>query len=331
MAKVVHITQFGEPKSSLAVVDVPNPGAPSCDDVVVDILAFPINPADVLMVEGKYAAAPPLPAPLGAEALGQVVAAGPNAAGFAPGDRVMLLARENWCSRKAVSASTLVKLPPDGDPLQMSMLKVNPATALMMLRDYVTLSPGDWVIQNAANSAVGKLLIGLAKASGLRTVNVVRRESAVASLARYEPDAVLVDGPDLAARVKEVCGEALPKLGIDAVAGDATERLADAMADEGVAVNYGMLSGESCRMRADQLIFRQQKLVGFWLAKTLTTMSRDAAEALYGELAGLVRAGKLSVEVEATYALEDIAAAAAHANQGGRNGKILVTPNGPIA
>ena len=104
--------------------------------------------------------------------------------------------------------------------------------------------------------------------------------------------------------------------------------MADGMADSGIVVNYGVLSGEACSMRADQLIFRQQKLVGFWLGQLLPTMQRERVEALYLELADLVRNGALHVPVEATYPLEDICAAAKHANQGQRGGKILVLPNG---
>ena len=325
---VVHVTQFGPPEQSLTVVEQPDPPAPSGDQVVVDILAFPINPADLLLVEGKYAAKPPLPSPLGAEGIGRVVSIGPDVQGLAPGDRVMLLGRENWCSRKTVSAATLLKLPADGDALQLAMLKVNPATALCMLRDFVPLQPGDWVLQNAANSAVGRLLIGLAKAQGLRTVNIVRRQGAADAIADLEPDAVVLDGPDMVEQIKAACGDALPKLGIDAVAGPMTERMADAMADCGVVVNYGLLSGATCTMRADQLIFRQQKLVGFWLGQSLTTMGREEVEALYFELADLVRHGSLKVPAEATYPIEQIAEAARHANQGERNGKILVLPNG---
>lgn len=326
--RVVHVTQFGPPEESLSVVDLPDPPPPSGGDVVIDVLAFPINPADLLLVEGKYAVKPALPSPLGAEGLGRVVAVGPDVQDLAPGDRVMMLGRDNWCSRKVVAAATLLKLPPGGDPLQLAMLKVNPATALEMLRQYVPLSPGDWVVQNAANSAVGRCLIALAKPMGIKTVNIVRREGAAADIADLKPDAVLVDGPDLPARIREACGGNLPKLGIDAVAGDITERMADGMADGGVVVNYGLLSGDACTMRADQLIFRQQKLAGFWLGQVLTTMKREQVEALYLELADLVRNGVLHVPVEATYPLEDIRAAAKHANQGQRAGKVLVLPNG---
>jgi len=328
--RIVQVTQFGSPEKSLRVVEQPDPPTPQGNEVVVDILAFPINPADLLLVEGKYAAKPELPAPLGAEGLGRVVAVGPEANEFVPGDRVMLLARENWASRKIVKASTLIKLPTAGDPLQLAMLKVNPATAMQMLREFVLLSAGDWVVQNAANSGVGRSLIALSKPAGVKVAGIVRRESAAASLEDLRPDAVLVDGPDLAGRLKDLCGDNLPKLGIDAVAGDMVERMADGMADGGVVVNYGMLSGEACRMRSDQLIFRGQKLMGYWLGQSLTRMKRDEVTALYLELADLVAQGIIRVPVEATYPIEEIAAAAEHAGRGRRDGKILVLPNGPL-
>ena len=326
--RVVHITRYGAPEECLSLTELDDPPSPAAGEAVVDVLAFPINPADLLMVEGQYADQPPLPAPLGAEGLGKIVAVGEGVEGLSPGDRVMMLGRENWCTRKTVPAASLIKLPDDGDPLQMAMLKVNPATALLMLRQYVDLSPGDWVVQNAANSAVGKLLIKLAQPRGLRTVNIVRRESAAGDIQSFGPDAVVVDGPDLAERIKEACGGDLPKLGIDAVAGAACQRMADGMSEGSTIVNYGMLSGLPCEMRADQLIFKRQTLTGFWLARSLTTMKRDDVEKLYLELAELVRAGDLYVDIEAQYPIEEIAQAAAHANRGQRTGKIVVLPNG---
>ena len=218
----------------------------------------------------------------------------------------------------------------DADVLQLAMLKVNPATALMMLRNYVELQPGDWVIQDAANSGVGNNLIRLAKADGIRTVNVVRRDSAAAALRAIGADVVVVDGDDLAERVRAATDGAPIRLAIDAIGGDMVLRLADCLAEGGMVVNYGLLSGQPCMLGAHHLVFKGISLTGFWLAKTLTQTARPDLEALYADLAGRVASGDLEVQVEATYPIEEIKAALAHAAKAGRDGKILVTPNGSV-
>ena len=130
-------------------------------------------------------------------------------------------------------------LPNEADPKQLSMISVNPPTAALLLSDFATLQAGDWVIQNTANSGVGGYLVQLAKLKGIRTVNVVRRESAVAGVLAQGGDVVLVDGDDLAARVKEATSGAAIRLAVDAVGGMGTERVASCLSEGGAVVNYG--------------------------------------------------------------------------------------------
>src|SRR6185437_4338145 len=112
------------------------------------------------------------------------------------------------------------------DLQQAAMLRINPATAQLLLEDHVALQPGDWVIQNVANSAVGRHLTVIAKARGVRTLNVVRRDDVADELRALGADHVLRDGPDLPARARDATGGAAIRLGIDAVSGDACKRIA---------------------------------------------------------------------------------------------------------
>ncbi|MFQ6017044.1 MAG: zinc-dependent alcohol dehydrogenase family protein [Kiloniellaceae bacterium] len=329
--KIVRFASFGVPHEVSECVEVNDVGAPAADEVVIEIEAFPINPADLLTIQGRYAVRPALPATLGAEGVGRIAAAGRNVSQVAVGDRVIHLGRDNWTQKRKVKADQVIKVPDTGDVLQLAMLKVNPATALLMLRTYVDLKPGDWLIQNAANSGVGNNLIRLAKAEGIRTVNVVRREPLIEPLKAIGADVVVVDDRDLAARVRQETDRAEIKLAIDAVAGEACTRLADCLADGGTVVNYGLLSGKPCMLTGHQTIFRSITLTGFWLAKFLTTAPPDQVEAVYRDLLQRIGDGSLHVEVEATYGIEDIKDALAHADRDGRSGKILVTPNGPVA
>lgn len=329
--KLAQLNTFGIPSQVVDCIAGEETGAPDADEVTIEMLACPINPADLLIIEGKYASKPPLPAGLGIEGAGRVSAVGEAVTGLASGDIVMSLGRANWAEKLTLKSTEVIKAPDDIDVAQLSMLKSNPATAQLMLTDYVTLAPGDWVVQNAANSAVGVNLIRLAKARGLKTVNVVRRERLIKSLQAIGADEVLVDGPDLARQVEAATGGAEIKLAVDAVAGAATERLADCLAEEGTVVNYGLLSGDPCRLRADQAVFKGITLTGFWLVRQMRAMKPAALAALYGDLMERIVDGSLHVDVEATYDLDDIKTALQHAGREARSGKVLITPNGPLS
>ena len=326
--KVAELSAVGPAEEVVKCVEADDPGAPGPGQVTIRMEACSINPADLLMIEGKYASIPETPCPLGIEGAGVIEAVGPGVTRLAPGDPVMSLGRTNWAQKLLVDEAAAVKLLAGTDLAQAAMLKVNVATAELMLTDFVNLSPGDWVIQNAANSGVGTNLIKLAKSKGLKTVNVVRRAGLEDSIAAIGGDVTVVDGDDLGAKVAEATGGAAIKLGIDAVGGGAVRRLGDALADGGTIVNYGLLSGEDCRIGSDQLIFRSITVVGFWLAKLMRAMTPDQIEAMYAGLSAKIADGTLAVPVEASYTLDQISDAMAHAKRGGRSGKIQLRPNG---
>lgn len=328
--KQVLIDRYGQPEEVARCAEVPDVGAPAADQVVFDVLAVPINPADISFCKGTYRLRPPLPATPGAEAIGRVTAVGAAVSHVKPGDLVINLERENWTQRRRVKGADVIAVPPALDLRQAAMLRINPPTALLLLTDVVDLEPGDWVIQNVANSAVGRLLIRLARARGLRTVNVVRRDSLFAELEALGADACAVDSPDLAEAVKARTGGAPIRLGLDAVSGRATARLASSLAEGGVVCNYGSMSGEDPVMPRGALTSGGQSLVGFILGRALARRSLDQVRALYANLAQQILDGTLSAPVEQVYPIEEIKAALTHAQRGGRSGKILMAPNGPV-
>lgn len=328
--KRVDIRAYGVPEEVASCVEVADVGTPGPGQVVFDVLAFPINPADIGFCRGGYRLRPPLPATPGAECVGRVAAVGAGVAHVAPGDLVINLQRENWAQRRRVRGEDAIPLPPGMDLRQAAMVRINPPTALLLLADFVTLRPGEWVIQNVANSAVGRLVIMLAKRQGLRTLNVVRRESLFPDLAALGADACLVDGPDLAARAMAAVGGAPIRLGLDAVSGAATGRIAACIADEGTVVTYGSMSGEDPQVDRSHFVYRGVNLGGFMLGRHLARRDDAAIRAIYAELGGAIAERSLHAPVDRIYPIEEIRAALAHAQQGGRNGKILVTPNGAI-
>ena len=328
--KQVLIDRYGAPEEVARCADVPDVGAPAAGEVVFDVLAFPINPADISFCRGTYRLRPSLPATPGAECIGRVTAVGAGVSHVAPGDLVINLQRENWTQRRRVKAQDVIAVPSKMDLRQAAMLRINPATALLLLTDIVPLKPGDWVIQNVANSAVGRLVIPLARQRGIKTMNVVRRESLFAELTAIGADACVVDGPDLAERVKAQTGGGPIRLALDAVSGGATARIAACLSDGGVVCNYGSMSGDDPVMPRGVLTNNGLSLVGFILGRGLSTRSREQISQIYAELGRQVLAGTLVAPVEEVYAIADITAALAHAQRGERTGKILVAPNGMV-
>lgn len=328
--KAIEFASYGVPHEVCRCVDVADVEPPGASEIVVEILASAINPADLLIVEGRYPGPATLPARMGIEGVGRVVMLGEDLESLAVGDHVISMERHNWAQRIRIPAARAIKVDQDADLLQLAQLKANPPSAMLMLRDYVDLEAGDWVVQNAANSGVGRHVIRLAAAGGIRTANIVRRQDAVAPLKEIGADVVLVDGDDVGARTRAETGGAGARLALDAVGGDATRRLADCLVDGGVVVNYGFLSGEPCMITPHQLVLHDITLKGFWMVRAGGAMTPDGLRAMYRELASRFADGTLHVPVESTYGLDGIAEALERSWRFGREGKIVLTPNGPV-
>ncbi len=322
---VAQVREFRRADEAIEVVEQSDPGEPGPDEVLIETEFVPINPADILNLEGKYGAVPPpLPMIPGAEGVGRIARIGTAVRHLKPGDRVLVPGPGCWRERIKAPGKAVFALPEGVDPKQLAMLRVNPPTAHLMLHQFVPPKAGQWVIQNAANSGVGHCLIRLARRAGVKTINVVRRAELAKPLCTFGGDIVLTDGPDLESRVRAQIGdEALP-LAIDAVGGSGTRHLARCVSDGGTVVNYGMLSGEPCMIDARDTVFRDVRLHGFWLRKWFVDTPPAQIAALYRDLAARVADGTLAVEVEAVYPIRRIKEAVAHAARGGRSGKILV-------
>ena len=325
--KRIELAAYGTPQEVASCVEVPDVGAPGPGEVVFDVLAFPINPADVFFCRGSYRLRPPLPATPGAECIGRVWPSRLESPGS--GQRfVVNMQRENWVQRRRIRSEDAIPIPVGLDLAQAAMLRINPATALLLLEDHVDLKPGDWVIQDVANSAVGRHLIVLAKAQGVRTINVVRRDDVVSELRGLGADVVLKDGPDLAERAQAAAGSADParhrrgfRRGVPA-----HRRLCCRWRRRGQLRLD--VRGDPAIGRA-ALNMRGVSLTGFNLGRGLAKRTPGKVREIYADLAGKIRDGVLKAPVD-HYPIEDIKPALVRAQQGGRNGKVLVLPNGPL-
>jgi NADPH:quinone reductase-like Zn-dependent oxidoreductase len=326
--KAAELSRVGPAEEVVLCRDVPEAPPPGTGEATIEMIACPINPADILGIEGNYASIPETPSPLGIEGVGRVTALGTGVRDLAVGDLVMSLNRANWSQRLTVPAAALLRLPAEIDPEQAAMMKVNAASAMLMLKSYVSLKAGDWVIQNAGNSGVGADVIKLARKRGLKTISVVRRHELIKPLHDIGANVVVLEGPDLAKRVSAATNGAEIRLGLDAVAGTAVNDMAACLAEGGTVVNYGLLSGTPCTLDAHQIVFRDITLTGFWLAKLMRDMQPKQIKDIYTELSHCFIDGTLKVAVEARYGLEEIQQAMAHAKRESRSGKVLLRPNG---
>lgn len=327
--RAVRYSEYGDPAGVVKVVDE-DTGAPAAGEIIVDIEAAPIHIADLKNLAGEPGFRFPLPATPGYEGIGRVTQIGPGVSAYAVGDRVFLpLFCGAWRQRIKIEAAD-AQPAPDGDAVQLSLLTINPPTAQLILDDFGDLKAGDWLIQNAANSSCGVYLVRLASMRGIKTVNVVRRESLFDDLKAAGADVVVVDGPGLNERVAEATGGAAIRLGVDAIAGPATARIADCVADDGLVLAYGLLSGQPCEISPATLFLRGITLSGFYTKRQMESRAPEERRKIYADLAALVANGTLSARIAATYPLDQIVEAVDHAGRvaEAREGKIILLPNG---
>ena len=322
ISAVVYETH-GNPAEVLRIETQPWP-KPAPDEVVVQMRAAPINPADLNAIEGKYPVRPELPATPGFEGAGVVVDLGGEVTSIAAGALVILPHNiGTWRDALAVKASELVAVPPEIEPVQAAMLKINPMTAWRLLHDYVDLKRGDWLIQNAANSAAGRAVIQIAHELGYKTVNVVRREELIEELRGEGADVVLVDGENLREEVKSATGEAPIRLGLNAVGGDSALRLANTLAPESTMVTFGAMSLQPLKIPNGLLIFKDLRFRGIWINKWYNNATMQERMDTFRPLFEMAKRGLLKTKIEKSYPLSEMKNAVAHAAQGKRGGKII--------
>ena len=322
--KAIQIEAFGNPAEVVNAVDIPDVGAPAAGEVVIALEASPINQYDLLMIAGGYGYRPQLPAIMGTEGAGRVVAVGAGVEHLREGDRTLVpFLHPSWAERIKTNAPWLRPLP-SGDINQFAMMGVNPPTAYLLLTDIVKLPRGSWVIQNGANSGVGRAAVAIAKSLGLRTVNVVRRDEVVAEMKALGGDVVLVDGADLTKRVATETENAPIALALDGVGDTSPMHLMNCLSESGVLVSYGGTSRKPMVVNPGSFIFKKQTIRGFWLLYWYQSAQPDEITAMFDHLAPLIAAGTISAPVAATYRFDQVGEAIAKAAQSG--GKVLFTP-----
>jgi trans-2-enoyl-CoA reductase len=286
--------------------------------------AAPINPADLNQIEGKYPIRAELPATPGFEGAGVVVDAGAELKGLTSGALVILPHNiGTWRDAVAAKADELVVVPAGIKPVHAATLKINPMTAWRLLHDYVDLARGDWLIQNAANSAAGRAVIQIARELGYKTVNVVRRSELVGELRAEGGDVVLVDSENLRHEVEDAIAGPPIRLGLNAVGGESALRLANCLAPGSTLVTYGAMSLQPLKIPNGLLIFKDLRFRGIWINKWYDNATPAQRMEAFQHLFEMAKRGLLQTKVEKAYPLSEAKTAVAHAARGQRSGKII--------
>jgi len=313
----------GNPADVLHVESRPWP-TPAAGEVIVKMRAAPINPADLNQIEGKYPVRAQLPATPGFEGAGIVADVDPDVTNVAVGALVILPHNVGtWRDAVAVKADELVVVPAGIEPVHAAMLKINPMTAWRLLHDYVDLARGDWLIQNAANSAAGRAVIQIAREKGYKTVNVVRRSELIGELRAEGGDVALVDSENLRHEVEDAIGGPPIRLGLNAVGGESALRLANCLAPGSTLVTYGAMSLQPLKIPNGLLIFKDLRFRGIWINKWYDNATPAQRMEAFQRLFEMAKRGLLQTKVEKAYPLSEAKAAVAHAARGQRSGKII--------
>jgi len=329
--RAVQFDRYGEPAQVLTLREAPVP-EPGDEEVRVRILASPINPSDLLFIRGLYAGVQPsFPALAGFEGVGLVDTPGRRTQGFVRRQRVAVLNGEggNWAEYAVVPENRLFLVPDDLSNEQVASFFINPASAIAMVRHVLAVPRGEWLLQSAAGSELGRMIIKLARHDGIRTINVVRRRASVAELEQLGTDAVIASevGP-IDEQVRRMVGPQGVKFAIDPVAGDTGTQMYQALSDDGHMLVYGSLTGEPIRVGADPrfILAGNRILEVYWLGYWLQGLDDAARRNLFGEIVTLMRAGVLGTTRARTFSLDEISAAVKQAEAPGRQGKVLLVP-----
>lgn len=324
--------RFGEPGDVLRIEERPLP-TPGAGEVRVRMLASPVNPSDLMTIRGVYGIRPALPSVPGYEGVGIVDAAQAGLFGnYLMGKRVAVLksVTGNWQGFAIASAKSVIPLPKSLTNEQAAMFFVNPATAVILTRKLLAVPRDAWLLQSAATSAVGKMVIRLGRRYGFKTMNIVRSTERMPELQALGADVVIPFDPardaaeSLATAVFQHAGSGGVRYAIDPVGGATASAMAGCLGKDGRLIVYGTLSSEPLSFSPRILMTSGSRVEGFWLTLYMEKQGLLAKLGLISEVSKGIQSGVLSADVAATFPLTDIVAAVKAAEQPGRAGKVLL-------
>lgn len=325
--KALVYEKHGNPAEVLQVRELPAP-KPGFREVRVRMLASPINPSDLYTILGLYGVTQQLPATPGYEGVGIVEENGGGVLGWLrKGKRVAVIHEGGgaWAEQVVVPARRVFPVPDNVPDEQAATFFVNPATALVMTRHVLRVPQSQWLLQSAAGSALGKMVIRLGKLYGFRTINVVRRPEQVEELKELGADEVVCDSREkLVERVMAITQGQGVRYAIDPVGGETGTCVVECLGRGGRALLYGLLSGRPIQVDPRQMITNGNHVAGFWLSIWLKKQGVLTMLRLFRQVRRLMSEGVLQSDIAAIYTMDEIQKAATHVQGIARGGKIVL-------
>ncbi|KAJ4725937.1 Zinc-binding alcohol dehydrogenase family protein [Melia azedarach] len=303
-SKAVVYEREGPPDSVTKVVELP-PLEMKETDVCIKMLAAPINPSDINRIEGVYPVRPKVPAVGGYEGVGEVYSVGSAVKGLAPGDWVIPSPPSSgtWQTYVVKDQGVWHKIDKDSPMEYAATITVNPLSALRMLEDFMTLNPGDSIVQNGATSIVGQCIIQIARFRGIHSINIIRdragSDEAKEKLKRLGADEVFTESQLEVKNVKSLLANIPePALGFNCVGGNSASLVLKYLRQGGIMVTYGGMSKKPVTVPTSYFIFKDLSLRGFWLQKWLNSDKATECRDMIDYLLCLAREGKLKYDME---------------------------------
>ena len=239
----------------------------------------------------------------GHEGVAEVVAVGANVSRLKAGDRVVPLepGLGMWRTQGVFSEHLWHPVSSQLRLADAACLVINPLTALGMLEELVELQPGDCVVQNGGNSAVGQHVVALAKARGVHTISIVRDRLEWRETERQlmQLGADLVVRPEHARSALKGSGLPPPKLGLNCTGGELSTLVLKMLAKGGTMATYGAMAKQPVVAPAPLLIYKDCKLQGFWCSgNSKTAQDQEAKKQALDRAGDLMLQGLMSTRCE---------------------------------
>jgi NADPH:quinone reductase-like Zn-dependent oxidoreductase len=303
MQSVVADT-LGEPSEVLHVQTRPIPD-PGPGQVRIRVAAVPVHASDLHTIRGRYGFTPEFPTVPGIESVGVIDEIGSGTEGLATGQRVITVGvTGTWQEYVVADAGQVLPVPTGMSNSTAAQLLANPLTAVILTGDELDVRAGEWLLQTAAGSTVGQSVIQLGAHVGFKTLNVVRRRSAVEDILAMGATAVIcTEDEKLRERVAEIAGQDAVSKAIDCVSGEVGAEVSRALAPHGELIVYGALSTHrqtdpdklTIPIFARSLIYETKTVRGFWLFRWFTETQKDRMAATINRTVQLVDDGVLRV------------------------------------
>jgi NADPH:quinone reductase-like Zn-dependent oxidoreductase len=323
LGRAIRYHEHGEPGEVLRMEELEVPNL-SSGEVLIEMQATTIHPSDIGLINGSYGRLRDLPAVAGREGVGKVVEVGAGVDAKVIGRPVALPDDVGaWQDYVKSKADDLILLPALIPLDQLAVCILNPLTAWRLLNDFEYLKPGDYVIQNAGNSAVGLSVIQFLKKLGIGSISLVRSEERKVDLKEFGASEVLIDDEDAPQKVMGLTGGRGCPLALNSIGGRSALRLAKCLSDGGVHVTFGAMDGSPVRFPTRNLIFDDVRFVGFWLDRWKRKQTPAGLRKAIEEVLQPLALSELRHPIDKTYELPDFAQALER-NEVSRIGKVLI-------